>query len=66
MGKPIPVNPNTTKVTAPQSDAVQKEVRVVVIPPAESSAEPDAHKGSSLRKGIERVRRAIPKGGSKR
>jgi hypothetical protein len=68
MGKPIPHNPNTRKVPAPPSDVVQKELRVVVIPPitAESNAEPDARKGQSLLKRIGRPRKSAAKGGNRR
>jgi hypothetical protein len=66
MAKPIPYNPNVRKVTMRPSKGAQNEVRVVVMPPAESNAESDAPKGQSLLKRIGRVRKAAPKRGNKR
>ena len=44
----------------------QQEVRVVVMPSAESTAASDAPKGQSLLKRIGRVRKAASKRGNKR
>jgi hypothetical protein len=66
MSKPIPHNPNLGKVTTPPSRTEQKEVRVVVVPPATPNAEPDSRKGSNLLKRIGRLRESAAKGGKTR
>jgi hypothetical protein len=74
MAKPIPHNPNFRKVTAPQSEPAQKEVRVVVVPPASQppvipakpKAEPDARKGRNRLKGMIRQWVAGTEGGNNR
>jgi hypothetical protein len=65
MSKPIPYNPNLRKVKTPPRDSATQAVRVVVIPPAESTAEPAVPKGRNILNRLGRLRTAVPNRGKK-
>ena len=73
MGKPIPHNPNYTKVT-PQQKPAEKEIRVVVVPPAaqppaippQPKADPDSRTGRNILNRILHPRESGTDGGKQR